>query len=333
MVKIEESDNMSGVKDILGNPETMVVIQQVSVLFLLIVVGYFVKKLNVVSDKINNEISSLVINVTLPAFLITAMGASFSRDKLMNSWWLLVIAFSIYFLAILCSYLFVKVMKIEGRKKDIYQYVIVFANTGFMGYPVVDALYGKEGIFYTAIYNLAFTVLIWTFGVYLMKRTDDHEVTRNFATIMQKMLSPALFAVIIGFTLFLFSIPIPTTIYKTLEIVGGATTPLSMMFIGFILAEIPLKDIADGKNMVAVTLVRLIILPFLVYVALKAFGFSGFLLNIPVLITAMPAAANTAILSARYNNDFKLASKLIFVTTLLSIMTIPLVIGLIQNLS
>lgn len=326
------SDGMNLMLEMIFDPRNMVVIQQVAVLFLLIVVGYGVKKLNVVSDKINNEISSLVINVTLPAFLLTAMGASFSKEKLFNSGWLLVIAFAIYLCAILCSYIFVKFMKIEGRNKDIYQYVIVFANTGYMGYPVTAAVFGKEGVFYAAIYNLAFTTLIWTFGVYLMKRTDNSETERSIKNIMKKMMSPALVAVVVGFTLFLFSVEIPPTIFKTLEIIGGATTPLSMMFIGFILAEIPLRDFGDGKNMAVVTLVRLIILPLLVLVVLKAMGVSGYLLSIPVLITAMPAAANTAILSAKYNNDYKLASKLIFVTTLLSIVTIPLIIGLVQNL-
>jgi len=323
---------MNRLIEMFGDPKTLVVIQQVAVLFLLIVVGYIVKKLNVVSEKINAEISSLVINVTLPAFLVTAMGASFSKEKLFNSWWLLVIAFSVYACAILFSYIFVNVMKIEGRRKDIYQYIIVFANTGYMGYPVAHAVFGKEGVFYAAIYNLAFTTLIWTFGVYLMKRTDDSEAERTLAGILKKMLSPAFFAVLLGFTLFLFSIEIPSTIFKTLEIIGGATTPLSMMFIGFILAEIPFKDIADGKKMAAVTFVRLIFLPLIVYAVLKGLGVTGYLLSIPVLITAMPAAANTAILSAKYNNDYKLASKLIFVTTLISIVTIPLIISLVQNL-
>jgi len=312
----------------------LVVIQQVAILFLLIVVGYCVKKLNVVSEKINKEISSLVINVTLPAFLITAMGSAFSKEKLMNSWWLVVISFSIYAAAILFSYIFVRVMKIEGRKKDIYQYIVVFANTGYMGYPVVSAIYGKEGVFYAAIYNLAFSILIWSFGVYLMKRTDAEsgDNKQTLGSVLKKMISPGLCAVIIGFSLFLFSIELPITIRRTLEMIGGATTPLSMMFIGFILAEIPVRDMIDGWKMLIVTLVRLIILPLSVFGVLKVCGATGYLLSIPVMITAMPAAANTAILAARYNNDYRLASKLIFVSTLISIITIPMIINLIEVL-
>ncbi|MGB3367563.1 MAG: AEC family transporter, partial [Acidaminobacteraceae bacterium] len=111
--------------------------------------------------------------------------------------------------------------------------------------------------------------------------------------------------------------------------IGSTTTPLSMMFIGFILADVNLRELYTDKGPFAVSFVRLLILPLIVLFVLKAFGLEGYMVSIPVLLTAMPAAANTSILASRYGGDVKLASKAAFVSTLLSILTIPIILNLI----
>jgi len=306
----------------------MIALNQVVVLFSLIIIGYFIKKLNIVEDSMKKDISELVLNVTLQAFILVSMLSNFSVDILNNSIKLIGISFFMYFIAIVLGKIFVKIIKLPENEENIYRFIIIFSNSGFMGYPIVNAVLGKQGVFYAAIFNLGFTIVLWTYGVYIIKgkKNGNMSIKENIKSII----NPALCAVIVGFILFSFQIQLPEFIKSTLSMVGGTTTPLSMMMIGFILSEIHIKDIVNGWKIYVLSFARLIVMPGLMYIILTFFNVDGYLLQIPVLIAAMPAAANTAIISSRYNANYKLASKGVFITTLLSIITIPFIISLIK---
>ncbi len=300
------------------------VFQQVVVLFLLIIVGYVIRKMNIVTDAINKEIGSLVVNISLPAFLIVSMNQSFSAEMLKTSGIFIVLSFGVYAGFAISAKLFSKMLRVEGKAKDVFEYVLLFSNVGYMGYPVVKVVFGDQGVFYTAVYNLSFSVLVWSYGVFLMNRNSDHKEKRK------GFLNPGLVAVLIGFGLFVFSIELPKSIFQTLQLIGDTTTPLSMMFIGFILAQTEMKTIFREWHVFAITFIRLVIQPACVWVVLSLLGFEGLLLNIPVLIAAMPAAANTAIIASKYGSDYQLAAKLIYISTLLSVVSIPIVVRLLS---
>ena len=305
--------------------------QQVLVLFLLIIAGVIIKKRGIVTDHINAEVSSLVINVCLPAFILSSMAFDFSVEVLINSGMLVLISFSIYGLSIAIAKMLNKGFRLSGAARDVYEYVAVFPNCGFMGYPVLHAAFGQEAVFYAAIYNLSFSVLVWSYGVFIMQRSHRENLEkRSIFSMLKSSVNPAMIAVFLGFLMFLTGVKLPGPLYQTVKMIGSATTPLSMMFIGFILAEVHPKELFSDKRDFILTAHRLIVLPILVYFILTTLGVEGITLMIPVVITGMPAAANTAIIASRYKSDFKLASKLIFITTLFSILTIPLVIGLVQ---
>lgn len=296
------------------------VLQQVIVLFLLIIVGYAIRKMNIVSDAINKEIGGLVINIALPAFLIVSMNQSFSVEMLRTSGIFVVLSFAVYAGFAISAKLFSKLLRVEGKARDVFEYVLLFSNVGYMGYPVVQVVFGETGVFYTAVYNLSFSVLVWSYGVFLMNRNSDHKEKRK------GFLNPGLVAVLIGFGLFATSTELPKALEQTLRMIGDTTTPLSMMFIGFILAQTEMRTIFREWQVFAITFIRLIVQPACVWLVLRTFGVEGMLLNIPVLIAAMPAAANTAIIASKYGSDYQLAAKLIYISTLLSVVTIPLVV-------
>tara|TARA_Y100001933_G_C18960257_1_gene547821 strand:+ start:355 stop:1284 length:930 start_codon:yes stop_codon:yes gene_type:complete len=309
----------------------MVGMEQVLVLFLLIVAGIIIKKKGIVTEHINKEVSSLVINVCLPAFILSSMAFDFSVEVLINSGMLVFLSFTIYGVSIVMAKLLNKALKKQGAARDVYEYIAVFSNCGFMGYPVLHAAFGEEAVFYAAIYNLSFSVLVWSYGVFIMQRSHREDaVKRSVISIIKSSINPAMIAVFIGFALFLTGVKLPGPIFKTVKMIGSATTPLSMMFIGFILAEVHPKELLSDWKDYVLTAHRLVIIPLLVYFGLTAIGVDGITLVIPVVVAAMPAAANSAIIASKYKSDFKLASKLIFITTLLSIVSIPLMIGLVQ---
>jgi hypothetical protein len=305
----------------------MAALEQVFVLFLLIVVGYVIKKMKIITNDMNRDVSNLVLYVTLPAFLITAMNFSFSPELLEQSGKLITISFGVYALAIGISYLAPKVLGIKGRAKDIYQFVIVFANVGFMGYPVTKTIFGDIGVFYAAIYNLPFNLLVWTIGIYFLTRRNE-EGNKSFN--LKSFLNPGLVAITTGFLLFLFSVELPYFIYKPLSMLGDATTPLSMIFIGSMLADVKATEIFSDRKAFMLSVVRLLILPFIVMIILKGLGLGYYLVGIPVVITAMPAATNAAIMASKFGSDYHFASKVIFISTLISIFTIPIVVMFIK---
>jgi len=300
------------------------VLQQVFVIFLLIVIGAVVKRLKVVTDDVIREVGSLVLNVTLPAFLITSMNMEFSPSVLKSSAIFLVISLSVYVFGILMVKPATWLLKVDGKAMDVYEYIILFSNFGYMGYPVIDLIYGSQGVFYAAIYNLPFSFLVWTHGVHVLRRHTDSAVGNS----KRFHINASLIAIVAGFILFLLSVELPGPIFDSLTLVGSMTTPLSMMFIGFILADSDFKQLTMDWKVYAFSVLRLLIMPICVYLVLKTMGFEGLLLGVPVVISAMPAAANSAVIAAQYGSDYQLASRAIFISTLLSIATIPLFVAL-----
>ncbi len=295
-------------------------------LFLLIMIGYIAKKLNVVKSDIKGHLSTLVLNITLPLYIFTAMQFEFSRDVLKETGILVVISVVYYAVVYLFANGFTKVTKQKDMRRDIFQYMITFSNVGYMGYPIMYELAGEKGMFYAAIYNLSFNVLTWTLGVYIMSRHKSEVEHQSMKERLVHVLNPSLFAVIIGFTCFLFSIKVPIALIDTFKSVGSATTPFSMMFIGIILAEIKVQSIFTDIWVFIVSAIRLIVIPLTTFVILKVLGLNGLLLMIPVVLSAMPTSANSAIIASRYGNDSELASKMIFVSTLFCIITVPFIL-------
>lgn len=301
------------------------ILDQIIILMLLIGVGFTAKRLGIVTNDIHKEVSSLVINITLPAYIITAMNQSFDRQILIDSGMLILISFAVYGASILMAPWVSRALGAKGSTKDIFEYVMIFPNVGYMGYPVLDVAFGQKGVFYGAVFNLAFNLLVWSYGVWLLSR---HATVKD-----QKKgswLNPALIAVVVGFAMFYFSVQLPTPIFKTMQLVGGISTPLSMMFIGFILSDVAVRELLHQWQSIVLSVIRLGVIPLVLLAVLRACNISGLVLGVSVLLMGMPAAANTAILAHRYNSDELLASKVIFVSTLISIGTIPILLSMIQ---
>ncbi len=307
----------------------MTVINQIIVLFSLILVGYIVKKLKVVSDDFQAGIAPLIMNVTLPAFILSSMNFQFSLETLRSSGLLVAISFAMYGVAFIVSKLYSKVVPNSPRQRAVIEYAIMFSNSGYMGYPVVAQLFGERGVFYAAIYNLSFSILIWTYGVDLL--TGSKNANMPLKQRLLALINPGLIAVVLGFVLFLFNLSLPAPIYSLLAMIGGTTTPLSMMFIGFILTEIKASAIFKNVQLLAVSAIRLVVLPALTYLILASLGFTGLTLYIPVVIVGMPVAVNVAIFASRYQADYRLGSLLIFTSTLLSVITVPIMMLIIQR--
>ncbi len=300
------------------------VFNQTLILFMLLLVGFIIKRLKIIDEHFNKNLSNLIIYVTLPALIINSMDYDFSVERLGQVGTVFVISIVSYFVMVLLSYLILKFIPVADSERDIYQFILIFANVGFMGYPVIDVIFGSEGVFLAAIYNLIFNLLLWTIGVMIISRSRQEDKGIDWS----HLLNPGIFAVFIGFFLFIFSISLPQPISATLEILGSTTTPLSMLVVGAILAQVKLGDIFSNFKLWLISSIRLVGLPLLFLFILKVMPWeiNSLIMGIIVVLTGMPAAANTAIFAEEFGGDAALASESVFLTTLLSVLTIPLIV-------
>ncbi|MBK5251238.1 MAG: AEC family transporter [Peptostreptococcaceae bacterium] len=307
----------------------MVVVTQVLILFFMIITGFVAKRFEIIKNEMNEGLINLVLYVMLPSLILTSMDFDFSPEILAKSGKIFVISIVIYSVIMAISFLIPKIVGGEKSQTAIYQYAFIFVNVAYMGYPVVNSVYGKIGVFYTAIFNLPFNLFIWTVGLWIL--TKDHEEFKGQVASFEikRFLNPAIIAVFAGFILFLFSIRLPQIIYDTLGTLGSATMPLSMIFIGSVLADVEIKDILTDKKALAYSVLRQTLVPLVILYSLKALGFTGYMVGIPAVISGMPTAANTALMASKYKNDYHLASRLVFVSTFVSIFTIPVIVMLV----
>jgi hypothetical protein len=300
------------------------VFNQILILFFLLIVGYVCRKLNIITQPLSKGITDFVLKVTLPAMIIESMQMSFSFDSLLKSGKIFIISFFIYLFTFFLALFVPKFLGSKSNEVGVFRFALVFSNTVFMGYPVVRAVFGEEGIFYTAIYNLPFNFLVFTLGIMYLIQKDDEKIK-----IDKKMiLNPGIISVFIGFLIFIFSIKLPYAVSGTLKLLGDVTTPLSMIVIGSLLAKTKLKTIFGNLRVYLITVLRLLVIPFIVWLVMRNFIDDYLLLGIPILISAMPVAANSAILAEEYGGNAELSSQVVFISTLFSVFTIPIIVKL-----
>ena len=211
--------------------------------------------------------------------------------------------------------------KLPQGKKGIAKFVTLFANSGFMGYPVLKGIYGSTGVFYCSILGIVINLFMFSYGIMVL----TEEGTGIFRQLKKIIFNPAIVATILGIIIFMSGIKIPNVIGLTINSVGSMTSPLSMIIVGVMLGETNIKTAFSGKLVYILTFIRLIVVPVILFFVLKFLGAPNLTINIIVLLEALPVASNTAVLSFQYGGDNTLAVKSIFVSTVFSIVTIPLI--------
>lgn len=285
-------------------------------LFLLVAAGVVLRKMGILQETSKSVLTDLVISLILPCNIISSFFIEFNMGVLKGFGIILVIAALVQLVSLLFAKGFYN-RELPGRKK-VLQYGTVCSNAGFMGNPIAEGVYGAEGLMYASVFLIPQRIVMWSAGIsYFTESPNRKEVVKKVLT------HPCIVAVYIGMILMLFQISLPDFLEDTIRNVGGCTTTVSMVLIGTILAEVEPGSILD-KGIVKYTFIRLILIPFLVFACCRLLHVAPLLSGVSVLLTGMPAGSTTAILAAKYNGDYIFATKCVVVTTLLSLVTIPL---------
>ncbi|HHX60949.1 MAG TPA: AEC family transporter [Epulopiscium sp.] len=297
------------------------VYNQIAILFSLLITGYLLGKLKMIQEEMIRSLTSFILNIALPALIIAGMIIPRTSEKLKESIFILIIAFSTYAGSFIIAKIVTSIIKPPKSHKGIFEFSLMFSNVGFMGFPVIATIFGEEAIFYAVIYNIAFVTLVYTLGISLVN-TSEEKYEINLKTI----LNTGVIASIIGFVIFALAIPIPKVLEGVISLVGNTTTPISMVVIGAMLSTLPLSRMFNNWRIYVIAIMRVFVLPLIVFAIFKYILHIDniMLIGVPVIITGMPVAANAALVVQEYGSEPEVASQCIFISTLISIASIPL---------
>lgn len=300
-----------------------IVIEKMFMLFVIMVAGFVASRLGVIDETANKKFSSLVVNITAPALIL----ASASDDKLSGSkskaLFVLLIAVCMYLILYLLSFLIKYIFRLKQKDIGLYRFMTIFGNNAFMGIPVVEAIFNN--VFYAALFNLPNNILIYSLGGYLLSENENGKKKLS----LKNILNPGVISASLALLMFLSGIKLPFAVKDTLNCVGAITTPLSMLVIGSSLATQSVVNTLKNVQAYLFSFFKLIIAPVIIWFIGHFFIEDFVILGVTVIISAMPCAAVTIMLCNEYGNDANKAAQTVFISTLLSVITIPLMTYLI----
>lgn len=308
------------------------VYRQLLVLFMLMVAGFALAKTGALKDSVSGALSSFIAWVTMPAMYIsTFMAQGYSAQQMKQVGIIVALSVFYYLLAIGLSFLFVKLTRTPAQSRGVYQFMLIFSNAAYMGFPVLKAVLGDQAVFLGAFFNLPFNILAFSLGIWLLHRGREEKAVSRREIIF----NPGTVGVVIGVALYLLSPLVSgTAFYRTvyqgalwevLDLLGDCTVPLSMFVIGMVLATVSPGAVFKNGRILLMSVVRLLVIPGIMYLCLRPLGLERLTMGIPVLVSGMPCAVFAVILAKEYGGDEKTASVGVFLTTTLSSVTIPLV--------
>lgn len=297
---------------------------QLGILFILMLTGYILGRIKLFNKESNSVLSSLIVKVALPAVIISSMCMPLTKENLSRALNTLGLSVVVYAVVLIVAWFLPKWITKDEGKQGILSFSIMFSNCAFMGFPVLGALLGEEAIFYVAIYNILFNILVFTLGVEFLKKGRNQP--RTFS--IMALINPGIIASIIGIVIFFGGITLPSVITGALDSVAGICTPLSMIVIGSMLSQMSIKQMFADKKVYWLSFIRLLVLPGIVFILLKVIlqVQDDWLIVIPVVVAGMPVASNAAMMAKAYDSDAEFASQLVMITTLISCISIPMLI-------
>jgi predicted permease len=284
-------------------------------LFSLMLVGVYAAKRKLIDKSAQGYLTDLLLEIFLPCTIIASFDIDVSGQLLLSSLEVLGLSFAVQFFLLGLSRLLFR--KTEHGKQVVLRYGIIVSNSAFLGLPVISMIMGPEAVIYGSIALIPLRIFMWTSGMSLF-------IESSFKDALKKLVAhPCIIAVYIGFAVLLLPFKLPGFLMKTVGLIGNGTTVISMFIIGSLLAEIKIKTLFSTV-IAYFSLIRLVLIPLFIFAVLKLLGLNPIVIGVMVVFMAMPAGSTTAILAAKYGADSGFASKIVFVTTAFSLLTVPL---------
>lgn len=295
---------------------------QLFVLFLIILLGYGLRRLGLLPGNTNQVLADLVVNVANPCRVLASVMDG--QRTLTNSQVLLLtlVAVGMYGVLIALAHFVPRLLRVPREQAGTYRFMTVFSNISFIGFPIVAALFGDEAVFLAAIFVLVYQLFCYTYGIAQIGGAGCGRPS------WRMLCSPMVLASLAAYVLYLCRIPVPGPVVQVADTVGEITSPAAMLSIGCAMAAVPLRRIFGNGKIYWFSACKLLLLPVVAWALCFWWMPNPLMLGVTVVVCAMPVATNATLLSTKYGGDVDLATAGVFVTTLLSLVTLPAVLAL-----
>lgn len=303
----------------------MAVVEQVVIMAMLCAVGVLCRKLKIITADTTKHLTSLAINIALPAVIIMSYQKPFNAEMLEG----LLISF---FLAIVSFAISLVLIPLIVRNKDksaqaVERFSAIYSNCSFMGIPLIQGIYGEEGVFLQTAYITVFNLLSWTHGYIMMKGEKA-----GIKEVAKSLLSPCVISTVVGIALFLCNISFPSFIGSFLRHLGNLNTPMAMIIAGSTISEVNFIKALKKPRLYYVCFLKLIVLPAILMGICLLLKFDSMISGVSIMVCACPSAALCTMLALRFNKNAGYSTEIFAVSTVLSVLSLPLILSVFERL-
>ncbi len=293
-------------------------IENIFVILLLILVGVIAGKLKYIDENANASINKIILNISLPCMILSSFKQEYNSPGLYRDMFAMFVAYVILkSIWVLIGYLMFRKDKDKNYAPN--RFSLIFSNSGYMGMPVAQAILGEKVLIFASIYSIFFNIFCNTLGISLFKGKVKYKEFLKLFT------SPSIISAFIGILLFVLKVNLPFVLSKTISTLGSITTPLSFLTLGYTLRKSEFRGLFKFGKEYLICALRLIVIPITAYFFIKMFSNYDDLINSFTIIEAMPVASISVIFAANYKSeDLPYVSKIVFLSTILSLFTIPI---------
>lgn len=304
--------------------------QQVGILYIIVFVGMICDKIGLFTEKTAKACTDLLFYIITPCVIIQSfLAQEFTKETGIKLLIAVGCGFLMHFVAIVLNIPFYR--KGDKEQNALFRYSSIYGNVGYMTLPLTEAILGSEGVFYCSAVVMAFNVMSFTHGVYVMNNEGGTE-GKKFDK-KKLILNPGVVSVLLGLPLFLLKVNLPKIIDAPIVYLSSMQTPIAMLIFGTFLAHTKLNDIFKYKKIILVAFMKLIVLPAAMVGIYYLFGLSGTLLTALTISSCAPTANNTVMFAAKYEKDTSLAAQIVAIVSFISVITMPIIIAAVQSIA
>ena len=296
----------------------LILLRQIAIMALLMAVGIYLSRKGFLSPQGTKDLGAILLRIIIPCVIVKSYITTYSRERLLELALSAGLALVAFILAMGIAYL------VYGKRRRIENFAAAFCNAGFIGIPLAQAVIGDEGVFYMAASVALLNLFQWTYGVYIMTDRRDSISAKTIAK------NPVVIAIVIGIALFLSRLPVPGIVTSTLGYIAGMNTPVAMILMGTYMAKLPWRKLLD-KRAYGCVLLRLVVIPAVVLAVFWALPITNQNVALAAYLdAATPVGANICVFAQQYDCDYEFSVVTVCLSTVLSIVTVPLMVSLAQ---
>ena len=293
------------------------ILKQTFIMLILMIIGIFCSKTKLIRTETNKDLSKFVLQVVNPIMIFMSYQREMNSKLVKNL--LLTFGLSVLAFAVMIPLAYLAIRNKEGRETAIERFSAIYSNCGFMGIPLIDAMFGKEGVFYLTAFITVFNFIVWTHGIILISGE------KNFRQVIKVFYSPTIIAIVLGIVTFFLQIKLPEIPYKALAYIEEINTPVAMIVSGVTMAGTEIKSLVKDKGVYRTCAVKLIVIPVVLSVLLSLLDIDEKVRLTVIIASSAPPATMCTLQCLRYGKNSLYASEIFTAGTILSVFTLPII--------